>query len=259
MDVVDHEGFEWKARIAREDPARLVALLELTAIEGRPFPPAMAPFTGEPVQTGHLVFSIGNAENLAPGRERPTANLGIVSAVTPLRARVGVQDFPYEGSVYIHDAKVNPGAYGGPVVDLQGRWIGLNAKIVEAKATNTQISYAIPLQALLDLLPGYEPSNPPPNDPPPTGPVFHGISLFDANPLRSAPAYVDSVLRGSPAATAGLRPDDLILRADDQRIRNCRELERFFEGCHPGQTVRLSVKRGRKVLTRELTLEAKEE
>ncbi|MBI4615233.1 MAG: trypsin-like peptidase domain-containing protein [Planctomycetes bacterium] len=256
--VVDGEGREWRASVVREDEKRLLALIELQPVEGRTFPPALPPAASAHVRVGDLVLSVGNAEDLAADRELPTANLGIVTAVTMLAARAGIQDFDYKGPVFINDSKVNPGAYGGPVVDMQGRWIGLNAKIVEAKATNTQITYTIPMDAMLDFLPGHEGAaiGPEVRDP---RPVHHGIVLFDANPLRSGPAYVDRTLPGSPAAKAGLRPDDLVLRADDVRIKTCRELEDFFKGCHPGQTVRLSVKRGSQVIQVEIALVAKEE
>ncbi len=256
--VVDAEGREWKAKVARREEAKLLALIELEPVEGRTFPPALSPATDVAVQPGDLILSIGNAEDLASGRELPTSQLGVVTAVTTLKARAGVQDFPYSGRVYLNDAKVNPGAYGGPVLDLEGRWIGINARIVESKATNTQVSYTIPMDVLLPFLPGHESAGPDPvaGDP---RPVYHGIVLLDANPLRSPPAYVERVRSGSPASKAKIRPDDLILRADGVRIGSCAELEAFFAGCHPDQTVTLSVKRGEKVLSVELTLEAKPE
>ena len=60
---------------------------------------------------------------------------------------------------------------------------------------------------------------------------------------RATPAYVDRVVPGSPAAKAGLRPDDLIVRIDESRVKTWKSFRRLMSGYRAGETVKLTVQR----------------
>ena len=71
---------------------------------------------------------------------------------------------------------------------------------------------------------------------------YHGIILV-ANAVSSTPPYVEEVLPKSPAADAGLRPDDLIVYVDGQLVSTVTAFRNIMKFIGPGQEVRLNVQR----------------
>ena len=249
-----HDGRRFTAAIVREDRRSKMVLLRLHADPGDTFP--VAPLAEHPVQAGQFVLLIGNAYNVAMGRERCAVNFGMVSAVTRLHMRAGRFRFDYPGPVILHDAMNNPGVYGGPLINIKGEVVGISGTIVEAADTNAQVHYAIPIN---DLKPFIEDTIKNPSagrvydrggtDEPGRGadrraPGWLGIRLLKGGINRATPAYVDKVYRNSPAAKAGLRPDDLILKADETRIKSWKKFNRLLETYRAGDTIKLMVRRG---------------
>ena len=66
--------------------------------------------------------------------------------------RTDIADFAYAGPLILSDVIINPGANGGALVDLEGKLVGLCIKEVRSKATNTEISVAVPAGDLGPLL-----------------------------------------------------------------------------------------------------------
>jgi serine protease Do len=85
---------------------------------------------------------------------------------------------------------------------------------------------------------------------------WHGI-IFVPNILERTPAYVEDVVPGSPAAQAGLRPDDLISFVDGEPVVSIKAFQEWIrKNTRPGTTIRLEVRRGEALQTVELTLTA---
>ncbi|MFQ5843372.1 MAG: S1C family serine protease [Planctomycetota bacterium] len=246
-----HDGRRLLARIVREDRRSRMVLLRLVDERARPFPTARLG-SSSGVRPGQFVVLIGNAYRTAQGSERCAVNLGMVSAVTPVRLRSGLSDFPYDRPVILHDAINNPGVYGGPLVDLGGRVIGISGNLVESSETNAQVHYAVPIDDLKDFIRDtvarpdapriYSPPRVEEKDEGPAG--YHGIRMLRGGINRATPAYVDRVDPGSPAFRAGVRPDDLILRLDETEIKSWRSFQRVIGRYRAGHKVRLTVKRG---------------
>lgn len=234
-------------RLLKIDPADVEVPLE-------PLWPA-----DEEVPNGTFVVSLGNCYRLAEFSEKLSALFGVLvgRARTGLRYRLADVD-DYQGELLITDAANNPGHYGGALFTLEGDWIGLNARMVESKETNTDISAAIPSRDLIPFLErfvrGIEAEEAAEGS---SKPVAHGIRLFDHGGRRSPPAYVARVRRGSPADALGLRPDDLIVRIDDWPVRSCVKFREVMAKYSPGDRVRVTYKRGTDVLSGEMTLEAR--
>jgi serine protease Do len=74
--------------------------------------------------------------------------------------------------------------------------------------------------------------------------VHLGLRLQRAHLVRSPLSYVERVARGSPAAQAGVRPDDLVFRVGERTIRSCRDYDQALALLEPGSHVQLVVKRG---------------
>ncbi|MCA8943936.1 MAG: trypsin-like peptidase domain-containing protein [Planctomycetes bacterium] len=199
-------------------------------------------------RNGTFVVSIGNCFRLAEFSEKLSATFGVVTATARTNLRYMLRDVDYDGDLILTDAPNNPGQFGGALVTLDGRWIGLNTRVVESRETNTQISAAIPTRDLRAYLARWidgEVERPMAETE--SKPVDHGIELFDAGGRRSPPAYVERVRRGSPAAAIGLKPDDLIVRLDRFAIRSCAEFRDVMAKFVPGQKVEVTFKRGTRV------------
>jgi S1-C subfamily serine protease len=257
--VVLADGSVHLAKLLPPDERLGVRLLQIDtrglAAPLRPVWPPSYDAAAQLAAPGRTVLSLGNCFRLAEFNEAISATFGIVVGATTTALRHRLADVHYDGTILLTDASNNPGHYGGGLFDLDGRWLGLNLRLLDSTETNTLLSAAIPSWDLLPYLEQYVLGRTPPPAPAvERRPVFTGIVLFESAGRRSPPAYVERVLPGSPAAALGLRADDLVVRIDDFVIRSCKEMRDVFERCRPGQTVRLSWKRGSAVLEGELLL-----
>jgi S1-C subfamily serine protease len=98
------------------------------------------------VRPGQWVLAIGNPFDVArEADEELSANLGVITAYSQVRAA----GFKYQGFVFLTDAQINPGSYGGALVDLNGLLVALNGRVVTSQDTNTQMAVAIPVNDVL--------------------------------------------------------------------------------------------------------------
>ncbi len=256
--VVLADGSIHLAELLPPEPRLGVRLLKFdphsTSLPLRPLEPA-----AELPETGRFVVSLGNAFRLAEFSEKLSACTGVMSGIATTGLRYRLADVAYEGRLLLTDAPNNPGHGGGALLTLDGRWVGLNARIVESTETNTLLSAAIPcadLRAYLDRwIRGIVPT-PSPEAVAHASPGTHGIVLFDRGGRRSPPAYVERVEPGSPAESLGIRRDDLIVRIGDRTVRSCVEFHAVMATQRPGATLRVTYKRGEQVLQGELVLGA---
>jgi S1-C subfamily serine protease len=206
---------------------------------------------------GTFVVSIGNCFRLAEFSEKLSVTAGVLVARAKTGLRWRLQDVDYDGELWITDAMNNPGHGGGGLFTLDGRWIGLNARLATSRETNTDISAAIPVTDLVPYIERWTLGKiaPAAAAAPPAARAWHGILLFDhGGGTTSPPAYVDRVAPGSPAALAGVRSDDLIVHVDEHAVRTCRQFHSIMGRLRAGQKITLTYKRGTQVHKVELTL-----
>jgi serine protease Do len=160
------------------------------------------------LRQGELVFAFGSPEGL-----QNSVTMGVVSAV----AR---QPDPDSAMVYIQtDAPINPGNSGGPLVNVDGELMGLNTFILTQSGGNEGLGFAIPSGILAVAYPQLRKYG-----------HMHrgeiGISVQTITPglaaglglARDHGVIVSDVLPGGPAASAGLRIQDIILNMDDEPV-----------------------------------------
>ena len=245
------DGSRHAAEIVRRSERLQAVVLKIDAATPEHFM-----LTGaSPVREGDWVVAVSNAFNVAGPREPLAAGLGIVSLRADLEARHRRQDVPYEGDVLLVDAITsNPGAPGGALVTADGRLAGMIGKIFRSPNTNTRINYAVPVERLHAFV-----TRPGGSDTRETtaGRPYVGIHLFTLSGKR-APAYVDRVAAGSPAAAAGVQKDDLILAVGAKAVRTCEACSEALVALVPGRAVGLLLKRGRRILTVSITPVRKE-
>ncbi|MBX3395058.1 MAG: serine protease [Phycisphaerae bacterium] len=256
LRAVLSDGRRFEAVVKRVDEGRQLAELKIEA-ENLPFISVESSTTIEP---GDSIIAMGNWFRVADGNEPVSVTRGILSMRTTLDANRLAQEFDYRGPVLVYDAiTANPGAPGGPLLDIEGRCVGMIGVIVEASATNTRLNYALPSEELLAFLGGdaAQPTTLPSMDPKGGREPFLGIKLSRLG-FRQVTAYVERVADGSPAAEAGVKKDDLILSVNGKRIADAGDFDALVLRLTPGQPVQIVVKRGSQLLRIDFVVGAKE-
>lgn len=205
-------------------------------------------------RTGQFVVSVGNSFRLAEFSEKVSATFGVVVGRANTALRYRMADVDYDGDLILTDACNNPGQFGGGLFTLDGTWIGLNLRLLDSKETNTMLSAAIPTRDLLPYLDEYVLGKRRQEAVVEKTPAWTGVVLFEQAGRQSPPAYVERVRPDSPAAKLGLRPDDLIVRLDDYSVRSCVEFRDVLARFSAGQTIKVTWKRGTRVLDGDLLL-----
>jgi serine protease Do len=237
------DGTTHEATLVRRSQELQTALLKIEA----PTPDHFDLSEVATMEQGDWILTVSNAFQVAEGAEPLSVNVGVLGLRMKLDARRGFQDFPYEGEVLLYDAITsNPGAAGGAVVTAEGKLVGMIGRVIEARSTNTRLNYAVPVDLLAKFAKG---DKQPSLTVAPTGAKADlGIRLF-ALGGRRAPAYIDRVLAGGPAASAGLKTDDLVVTIAGQVVRDASEFRRIVESLSVGKEVVVEIKRGNELLS----------
>lgn len=250
IDCVLDDGSRHRATLKGVDPRRELAVLTIDVADL----PAFALESGGPVAVGTRVIALSNLFGVAVGDERVSAQRGVVSALVPLEARRGATEAPFTGDVYVLDCTTNnPGAPGGAVVDSQGRLIGMLGKELRATASGIWLNYALPAAELDRGVRGILSGTTPPiaADAPPFDARLCGLVLVP-DLLDKTPPFIEAVLPGSSAATAGLEPDDLVIAVAGRAVASRAAVERELGRLAAGDPVRLSVIRGGRIVECDL-------
>ncbi len=248
----------YDAKLERSDDYRQLALLKVDA-KDLPF---LKPADASGLDIGDAVIAIANWYKVADGDEPPSITRGILSMRRNLDAQRLSQDVDYTGPVLIYDAITsNPGAPGGPLIDIHGNFVGLVGKIVESADTKTRLNYALPSGEIADFLGGKpSPAVARRDDVPDAGkrkPAYLGIKLSKLG-YQHVAAYVARVRPGSPAAEAGIQSDDLIIGLNGRRISGAEVYQEVLATLVPGRIIQMIVKRGNEVLVLSITVGEKQ-
>ncbi|HKB03540.1 MAG TPA: trypsin-like peptidase domain-containing protein [Gemmataceae bacterium] len=208
------------------------------------------------LEVGQTVYAIGN-----PFGQTLTFTHGIVSALD--REIQSVTDRPITGVIQT-DASLNPGNSGGPLLDREGRLVGVNTAIASPSGGSVGIGYAIPVdtvnQVVTELIRTGRPTRP-----------ALGIVTLREQDTRALGydkgVMIAEVRPGSAAAKAGLvgfreDPDtgeqlygDVIMAVNGEPIDGMAEFRRVMTKLKVGQTVKLTILRGKQTREVSVTLE----
>lgn len=248
--VVLADGASHEAIVLKRDREKQVGILKIQAET-----PDFFEVSAEPVgEKGDWIVALCNAFKVADKEEPLSATLGIISLRTEMDAKLTKRDYAYRGAMILIDAITsNPGAAGGAVLNAEGELVGMVGKVINSSETNTRLNYAVPCDELRKILEGKKDSVAAVADKPePTEKADLGIVLFKFGG-RSNPAYIDRIVRGSPAATAKLKTDDMIIAIGGQKIGSVKEYNNMVETLRPNEEVLVIVKRGLEIVRAHVT------
>jgi serine protease Do len=268
------DGTRYSAKVVATEPELDVALLKIGSekekVEDLPYFDVIEAAKRPLAEPGTGVLAFSNLYQIATRDDPLSVQRGVISAYSKLYGKMGIFDAPYTGSVYVLDAITNnPGAAGGVVTNRKGEILGLIGKELRNELTQTWINYAVPVNAkvdvpladgksvtvsIVDLVEKKENYQPPKsNREKGKGGGFTGIILV-ANPVERTPPYIEEVLPNSPAAKAGLKPDDLIVYVDGLPVGSILTFKEVLDRYRPGAEIKLEVRRGDRLTTVPLTL-----
>ena len=199
---------EFAADIVLKDQRSDLAVLRIKGAKER-FP-TLQFANSDDLQVGDVVLAIGD-----PFGVGQTVTHGIVSAVA--RTDVGISDYQF----FIQtDAAINPGNSGGPLVDMNGRMVGLNSAIYSRSGGSQGIGFAIPANMVRVVVASAEGGSGAVKRP------WLGAKLQEVTPdiadslglQRPSGALVASVVADSPAAHAGIKTGDVIVSVDGTEV-----------------------------------------
>jgi serine protease Do len=255
VSIVLNDGRRFVAKFLRGDTRLDLALLKIEG-EEHDFP-FFDLREAVDVPAGTRVLGFSNMFKVATGDEAVSVVHGVIAVRTKLSARRGAYGTAYDAPVYIVDAVTNnPGAAGGALTTLDGRLIGMIGRELRNAESNTWVNYALPVKDLRtpieEMIAGHVPQTKPPAA---DGPRFTALDLglvMVPDVVYRTPAYVESVIPESPAAKAGIRPEDLIVFVNDELVQSNRALKSILARFEPGDSIRVVVRRNEKLLPLEL-------
>ena len=237
----DKRGFD--AKIVGLDPNTDLALIKITPDNHLP---TIELGDSDALKVGEWVVAIGNPFGL-----EHTVTAGIISA----KGRV-IGSGPYDDFLQT-DASINPGNSGGPLIDMQGKVVGINTAII---AGGQGIGFAIPVNLAKGIIEQLRAK----------GKVTRGwlgVGIQDlTKELREYHGIKDGegvlvtqVFPGDPAQKAGIEPKDIILEVNGRMVKNSRGLSRMIAEAGVGEKVKLLVLRNGKKTTFDIELAKRED
>lgn len=260
LEVTLFDGTRYRADVVGLDPTDDLAVIRINAPRGKLKPMNMGDSSG--LRVGQKVLAIGNPFGL-----EKTLTVGIISSLgRTLRTEGG----RLISGVIQTDAAINPGNSGGPLLNSDGRMIGVNTAIFTPGRGSVGIGFAIPVNTVKKVLPelvsqGY------------VAKAWLGISAQSISPedakvlgLPSSGLLIASVFSGSPAEKEGLKGathrkrvgniifaagGDLITAINGVTLNSMDDFNRVMDTLKPGTVIRLTILRGDRVIIMDAELD----
>ncbi len=245
------DGRQFQGKLMGEDRASDVAVIKIDAENL----PRVELGDSDNLITGEWAIAIGNPFGNLIEESQPTVTVGVISATNRSFRPESSQEHIYRDMIQT-DAAINPGNSGGPLVNAEGKAIGINTFIFTKSGGSLGIGFAIPInkaKRVVEELIRYGKVRP----------VWYGFQAQDVTPefaqalsLEQARGIIVTyVEKGSPAQRAGLAKGDVILEADGRRIADAEDAKLMFYSHLVGDSITITVLRKGKSQTLTIVLE----
>ena len=247
--TLDNEK-EYEAELIGSDSKTDIALLKIMRKPGDSVSfPYLELGDSEKVEVGEWVVAIGNPFGLDH-----TVTTGVVSA----KAR-NIGSGPYDEYIQT-DASINPGNSGGPLLDMEGKVIGINTAIYSRTGGNVGIGFTIPINMASDILDELKKD----------GKVTRGwlgvmvqkvtTELAETFKLSDTHgALVNDIVPSGPADRSGLKRGDIIVKFNGKEILSVENLPKQVAAVEPGKSVKVEVIRDGNKKSLDVTLDKMQE
>jgi serine protease Do len=233
IKVTTYDNKKYEAEVVGRDPKTDLAVVKIKS--SRKFN-ALVLGDSNNIQVGDWVMAAGSPFGL-----QQTYTAGIISAV---RQDVQVENLAYRDMLQT-DAAINRGNSGGPLIDLQGRVVGINTAIFAPTGVFSGIGFAIPINQAKNVL----------DELIEKGRVVRGwlgVEIKDVdeavklqfNLQDTSGVLVNKVLKNSGAEKGGIKRGDVIVAINEDKIKNSRDLSEIISSSDPGQKLKITVIRG---------------
>ena len=238
FDAANGKEKNLKAKLVGSDEETDLALLKVDAEGPLPF---LAFGDSDALKVGEWLLAIGNPFGLDH-----TVTAGILSA----KGR-NIRSGPFDNFLQT-DASINPGNSGGPLLNSDGRVVGINTAII---ASGQGIGFAIPSNMAADIIEQIKSGKK-------VSRGWIGVTIQDVDEntakalgmKKNVGALVGSVMEDEPASRGGVRDGDVIIAVDGVEIEDSAALLRAIAAKTPGKETRLTVWRDGKTLDLKVTL-----
>ena len=207
------DGSSYAAEIVGLDPSTDLAVIKVNAAN---LPPPLPVADSDRLRVGQFVIAIGNPYGL-----ESTLTLGIISALGRV---IESPNGRFIGEAIQTDAAINPGNSGGPMLNLSGEVIGVNSQIISESGSNAGIGFAVSSNTVRRVVPELisRGSYPHPwlgvNIVSITADVKGALEELGMSIPVDEGVLVTEIVRGSPAAVAGIRGGDRVVQVDGGEI-----------------------------------------
>ena len=221
IEVTLSDGRKFKAELKGSDPRSDLAVIKIEADNL----PVAELGDSDKAKVGEWVVAIGNPFGFVINNPQPTITVGVVSALHRSFAYSGLDEARYYGNLIQTDAAINRGNSGGPLVNLRGGVIGINALIYSTTGGYQGIGFAIPINRAKDimeeLIAGKEVKY-----------GWLGVQVQSLTPelvaLFGLPdnkgALIAEIIGNSPAEKCGLGKGDIIRKVNGKNIARSSDL-----------------------------------
>ncbi|MDB5349633.1 MAG: htrA 1 [Planctomycetota bacterium] len=236
ITVTFHDGETAAAKVVGTDPDADVAVIKVDATQYRPLPKGQS----SKLRVGEWVIAVGSPFGL-----EQTVTAGIISATE--RGTVGINKYE---SFLQTDAAINPGNSGGPLVDMNGRVVGINSAIATMTRSSAGVGFAIPMdmaQVLADkLIKDGKVSRARVGLKLKMDPLTPSLAKKLGLNERTHGIIVDEVAEGSPGSKAGIKNGDVIVEFDGRPVSTVSTFRNLVSAADPGKSYAVKYFRGGK-------------
>ncbi|MFA5334926.1 MAG: Do family serine endopeptidase [Candidatus Omnitrophota bacterium] len=245
IEVTLPDGRKFPAKIKGQDTRADLAVIKISASDLK----ALELDDSDKAKIGQFTIAVGNPFGIAA---KPTVTIGVVSALNRTLPRVQYGDRDYSDLIQT-DAAINPGNSGGPLVDIDGKVIGINVAIISTTGGYQGLGFAIPIntakRVLGDLISGRK--------------VLYGwlgVNVQDIDEdlakqfglTDTKGVVVAKVMSNSPAEKGRMKIGDIIRTFDGKPVENVRELLKLVGRAPIGKSTKVVVIRDNKDVTLDI-------